>query len=245
MDVRYFPETERFDRHLSKLQRGPEAVDYVSICSPNYLHDAHCRLALRVGADAICEKPLVINPWNLDALEDLERETGHRIYTVMQLRYHPKMVELKERLQNEPTDRTYFVQLVYCTPRGAWYDSSWKGQEEKSGGIATNIGIHCFDLLLWLFGEVEECKTISHCHNDIHGQLRFSKALVNWSLSTNSCWPLPKRFIRVGYEEINFTNGFTDLHTKVYQEILAGRGLGIEDARPAIELAYKMRKGVK
>src|SRR4051812_17994255 len=153
-DVRFFTEFERFDRHLEKLRRGASSdrVDYVSVCSPNYLHDAHIRLALRVGADAICEKPLVINPWNLDALLDLERETGRRVYTVLQLRLHPSLVALKQQLA--AGERRHTVALTYITSRGRWYDVSWKGLPDRSGGIATNIGIHFFDLLLWLFGPV-------------------------------------------------------------------------------------------
>jgi UDP-N-acetyl-2-amino-2-deoxyglucuronate dehydrogenase len=249
-DVRFFTEFERFDRHLDKLRRGPKEhrVDYVSICSPNYLHDAHTRLALRIGADAICEKPLVINPWNLDALEELERETGRRVYTVLQLRVHPALIALKERLRAE--SRHHDVSMTYITSRGHWYDVSWKGSVERSGGLATNIGIHFFDLLMWLFGDVVE----SHVHraepNKIGGHLELERATVRWFLSTDRA-DLPFaaepgkrttfRSIQVDGQEVEFTDGFADLHTRIYEEILAGHGFGISDARPSVELAYRIR----
>lgn len=246
-DVRFFTEFERFDRHLEKLRRGPagERVHYVSICSPNYLHDAHARLALRVGADAICEKPLVIAPWNLDALEELEEETGRRVYTVLQLRLHPVLLALKERLAAD--SRHHTVSLTYVTSRGRWYDVSWKGSTERSGGIAVNIGIHLFDLLVWLFGAVRE--------SDVHlaepctmaGHLELQRATVRWFLSTDRR-VLPEgpaqstfRSIVVDDEEIEFSDGFTDLHTRVYEATLGGRGFGIADARGSIELAHRIR----
>jgi UDP-N-acetyl-2-amino-2-deoxyglucuronate dehydrogenase len=249
-DVRFFTEFERFDRHLEKLRRAPggDHVDYVSICSPNYLHDAHIRLALRVGADAICEKPLVINPWNLDALEELERESGRRVHTVLQLRLHPSLMALKERLAAE--DRRHVVSLTYITSRGHWYDVSWKGKPERSGGVATNIGIHFFDLLMWLFGRPLECDVHVSEPTKMAGHLELERATVRWFLSTDSK-DLPfvakpggrttLRSIVVDDHEVEFTEGFTDLHTRVYEEVLAGRGFGIKDARPSVELAYRIR----
>jgi UDP-N-acetyl-2-amino-2-deoxyglucuronate dehydrogenase len=250
-DVRFFTEIERFDRHLEKLRRGAESerVQYVTICSPNYLHDAHVRLALRVGANAICEKPLVINPWNLDALEELEGETGSRVYNVLQLRLHPTLVALRERLQGGSGDHD--VSLTYVTARGGWYDVSWKGSVERSGGVATNIGIHFFDLLLWLFGPVEQMAVHLREPKRVAGHLQLRRARVRWFLSTDvrdlpfSPEPGKKttfRSIIVDGEEIVFTEGFTDLHTRVYEEVLAGRGAGIADARPSIELAYRLRE---
>jgi UDP-N-acetyl-2-amino-2-deoxyglucuronate dehydrogenase len=251
-DVRYFSEIERFDRHLEKLRRGPEEsrVNYVSICSPNYLHDAHCRLALRVHANAICEKPLVINPWNLDALQELELEYQQKINTVLQLRLHPTLMELRKSLHENINNRQHEVILTYVTSRGAWYHTSWKGQVEKSGGIATNIGIHLFDMLIWLFGDAE--KLIVH-HSDperMSGFIELKHAHVRWYLSINpGDLPFPitpggqstYRSINIDGQEIEFTEGFTDLHTRVYVETLAGHGFGIEDARPSIELVYRIR----
>lgn len=250
-DVRFFTEIERFDRHLEKLRRGPDAdrVHYVSVCSPNYLHDAHVRLALRVGAHAICEKPLVINPWNLDALEELEQETGARVYNILQLRLHPTLVALRERLQSGSGDHD--VSLTYVTSRGAWYDVSWKGSIERSGGVATNIGIHFFDLLLWLFGPVQQNAVHLREPKRVAGHLQLERARVRWFLSADSrdlpFTPEPGvkttfRSIVVDGEEIVFTEGFTDLHTRCYEEVLAGRGAGIADARASIELAHRIRE---
>ncbi len=251
-DVRFFTEIERFDRHLEKLRRGPEEnrVHYVSICSPNYLHDAHCRLALRVGANAICEKPLVINPWNLDPLQELEKERGARISTVLQLRVHPKLIQLREVLRAEQGGHKHNVCLTYITARGAWYSVSWKGSNEKSGGVATNIGIHFFDLLLWLFGEAGECRVYHADAKRMAGFLELEHADVKWFLSVDPV-DLPfearpgacstYRSITVEGEEIEFTDGFADLHTRVYEEVLAGRGFGIDDVRPSINLAYRIR----
>ncbi len=251
-DVRFFTEIERFDRHLEKLRRGPEEnrVHVVSICSPNYLHDAHCRLALRIGANAICEKPLVINPWNLDALEELEHEYRSRIYTVLQLRVHPKLIELRNRIQLEPTSKHHEVSLTYVTSRGSWYDVSWKGTNEKSGGVATNIDVHFFDLLIWLFGSAEEVQVFLSDQRKMSGMLQLQRAQVKWFLSVDRN-DLPAegsrsnhttfRSITIDGTEIEFTDGFTDLHTRVYEETLAGRGFGIQDARPSIELVHRIR----
>jgi UDP-N-acetyl-2-amino-2-deoxyglucuronate dehydrogenase len=250
-DVRFFTEFERFDRHLEKLRRGPaeDRVDFVSVCSPNYLHDAHIRLALRVGANAICEKPLVINPWNLDGLQEIEHETGKRVFTVLQLRLHPDLVALKARLDSNPS-KMHDVTLTYITGRGRWYNVSWKGSEERSGGVVTNIGIHFFDLLLWLFGGVEESIVSNRESTKASGLLQLARARVRWSLSTDiSDLPFSPqvggkttfRSIRVDGSEVEFSEGFVDLHTKVYRHVLDGGGFGIEEARPAIALAHRIR----
>ncbi|HEX7706880.1 MAG TPA: Gfo/Idh/MocA family oxidoreductase, partial [Thermoanaerobaculia bacterium] len=230
-DVRFFREIERFDRFLEKARRGTEEgrIDYVSVCSPNYLHDAHVRLALRVGAHAICEKPLVINPWNLDALQELERETGRQIYTVLQLRHHPVLVQLRDDL-NRPGGRRHQVRLTYVTARGPWYDVSWKGAEERSGGVATNIGIHFFDLLLWLFGTARRCEVHLREKRRMSGFLELERADVQWFLSVEtddlpfSASPGKQttfRSIEVDGNEVEFTEGFTGLHTAVYRAALA------------------------
>jgi UDP-N-acetyl-2-amino-2-deoxyglucuronate dehydrogenase len=252
-DVRFFTEIERFDRHLEKLRRGPaeHRVDYLSICSPNYLHDAHIRMALRVNADAICEKPVVINPWNLDSLQELEAETGRRVYTILQLRLHPALLALREEIQNSPPDHRFRVKLVYITSRGGWYQVSWKGITERSGGLATNIGIHFYDMLLWLFGPAR--RTEVHVRDEWRagGILELERADVEWFLSAQSKDLPPEtsaakkttfRSITVDGREVEFSEGFTDLHTRSYEEILAGRGFGIGDARASIELARQVRE---
>jgi UDP-N-acetyl-2-amino-2-deoxyglucuronate dehydrogenase len=251
-DVSFFTEIERFDRHLEKLRRGPEAnrVHYISVCSPNYLHDAHCRLAMRVGADVICEKPLVINPWNLESLEEIEAETGRKINTVLQLRVHPELIKLKQSLAGDTGNVQHDVVLTYITSRGIWYHVSWKGQPEKSGGIATNIGIHFFDLLLWLFGPAGDLKLHHTDDKRMSGFIELERACVRWFLSVDSN-DLPAaaltsgkktfRSITVDGQEIEFSEGFTDLHTRVYEETLAGRGFDIQDARPSIGLTYRIR----
>ena len=253
-DVRFFKEIERFDRHLDKLRRGPEAesVEWVSICSPNYLHDAHMRLALRNGANAICEKPLVINPWNLDALQQLEHETGRRIFTILQLRVHPALLAIKARLDGEPAGTRHDVVLTYVTSRGGWYHVSWKGSEEQSGGVATNIGIHFFDLLMWLFGAPLESEVHMRHPHRMAGALELERARVRWFLSVGredlpfAAQPGQRstyRSITVDGDEIEFTEGFTDLHTRVYERTLAGEGFGIADARPSIEMVHRIRAG--
>ncbi|MDH7516263.1 MAG: Gfo/Idh/MocA family oxidoreductase [Bacteroidota bacterium] len=251
-DAAFFTEFERFDRHLEKLRRGPEEghVRWVSICSPNHLHDAHIRLALRIGADAICEKPLVLNPWNLDALERLEAETGRRVWTVLQLRLHPALLDLKRDLEGAPKGRKHVVSLRYITPRGTWYRYSWKGSEERSGGVVTNIGIHLFDALLWLFGPPDDVVLAHYSPTKAEGTLSLRDADVSWVLSierndlppgTAASGAHPSRSMTVDGKEIDFTEGFTGLHTRLYEETLAGRGFGIDDARPSIELAYRLR----
>ena len=249
-DAQFFTEIERFDRHLEKLRRkSPDAaVHYLTVCSPNYLHDAHARLGLRVHADIICEKPLVINPWNLDQLSELEAEFGHRVYTILQLRLHPALLALKQKLDANRT-RRHQVQLTYVTPRGRWYDVSWKGVEDKSGGVAMNIGIHFFDMLIWLFGPVERVEVHQRTPQKLAGALELERASVSWYLSLDrndlpeQCRAsnTPFRSITIDSEEVQFSTGFTDLHTRAYEDILAGRGFGIEDARPSIQLVYDVR----
>lgn len=247
-DASFFTEFERFDRHIDKLRRG-EAVDYVSICSPNYLHDSHIRFALRSGADAICEKPLVLNPWNLDGLAEVERDTGQRINTILQLRLHPAISTLRERIASDDRGK-YEVDLTYVTSRGLWYFHSWKGDERKSGGIATNIGVHFFDMLHFLFGALQENRVHLSTPARAAGYLEFERARVRWFLSLDpSDVPAPERergqrtfrSITIDGEEIEFSGGFTDLHTRSYEEILAGRGFGLDDNRCAIEAVSAIR----
>jgi len=251
-DADFFTEFERFDRHLEALRRKePErAVHYVSICSPNYLHDAHCRFALRIGADAICEKPVVLNPWNIDALKEAEEEYEHRIYTVLQLRLHPEIIKLKNKIQENKTDSIYDIDLTYITARGRWYFYSWKGIEDKSGGIATNIGVHFFDMLTWIFGP--PIRNVVHLRRpDIAaGYLELKKAKVRWFLSLRF-EDLPRevlasgkrsyRCIKINGEPFDFTDGFQDLHTRVYEEILRGSGFGLDENRNAINIVYDIR----
>ncbi|MFA8299415.1 MAG: Gfo/Idh/MocA family oxidoreductase [Hyphomicrobiales bacterium] len=246
----FFLEPERFDRHLYKLYKeGKESIDYVSICSPNYLHDAHIRLALRNHSHAICEKPLVLNPWNLDALQEVEKETNKNIYTILQLRLHPAIIELKKQVENNE-DKIYDVDLSYITSRGKWYGISWKGDESKSGGVATNIGIHFFDMLMYIFGDVK--KNIVHIRENskIAGYLELEKARVRWFLSIDEndlplhCKDNQQRTFRsitVEDKEIEFSNGFTDLHTQSYDQILKGNGYGIRDAYPSVQLVHDIR----
>jgi UDP-N-acetyl-2-amino-2-deoxyglucuronate dehydrogenase len=248
-EARYFPEFERFDRYAEKLRRGDESkrIDYVSICSPNYLHDAHIRFALRIGANVICEKPLVLNPWNLDALQVLENETHKSVSVMLQLRVHPALRALKEKLSQ--TNKKRLVELTYVTPRGPWYNYSWKGQEQRSGGLATNIGIHLFDLLIWLFGGVELSELHLKSESRCAGFLELENAKVKWLLSVDkSDLPVDDkrttpsfRSLRIDGEQIEFSDGFTDLHTTVYRETLLGNGFNIDDARPSIELAHNLR----
>jgi UDP-N-acetyl-2-amino-2-deoxyglucuronate dehydrogenase len=251
-EARFFTEIERFDRYIEKLRRTDpsKAVDYISICSPNYLHDAHVRLALRVKSNAICEKPLVISPWNLDQLKDLEDEHGKRVYTVLQLRMHPDLQRLARIYQENKRQDKSKIQLTYITRRGNWYHNSWKGQQAKSGGLAMNIGIHFFDLLLWMFGSVEKSEVHLTGNERMAGALVLEQAEVSWFLSVNGK-DLPEgclesgrsafRSITVDGEELEFSGGFGDLHTRVYEETLAGKGFGLEDARPSIELVHQIR----
>jgi len=247
----FFVEPERFDRHLEKLKydKGVE-LDYVSICTPNYLHDSHIRMALRRGADAICEKPLVLNPWNLDALQKMEKESGKQIYNILQLRLHQSIIDLKMKVDNAPKDKIFDVDLTYLTSRGNWYYTSWKGDNSKSGGIATNIGVHFYDMLSWIFGNVKENIVHVQTHDRASGYLEFERARVRWFLSINfdvipkeikSIGQRTYRSITIEGEELEFSGGFTDLHTRVYEGVLEGNGFGIDDARQAIEIVHNIR----
>jgi len=249
----FFTEFERFDRHVEKLIRKGEGVDYMSICSPNYLHDAHIRFALRIGADAVCEKPLVLNPWNLDGLAEIEQRQGGHVWNILQLRLHPDIMALKERVAAEiaaDPSKTYDIDLTYLTSRGRWYFISWKGNIEKSGGIATNIGVHFFDMLTWIFGPVRENTVHMHGRDAAAGFLELAHARVRWFLSVNPDF-LPEEAVKKGQrtyrsimvenEEIEFSGGFTDLHTRSYEEILAGRGFGLDAARASIEIVHHIR----
>lgn len=247
----FFLQPERFDRHLDKLRRqGENKVDFVSICSPNFLHDSHIRLALRNQANAICEKPIVLNPWNIDALEDIEKETGFRIYNILQLRLHPQIIALKEKIQNGPADKIYDLDLTYITSRGKWYHYSWKGDVEKSGGLATNIGVHFFDMLGFVFGKIRLVAVHHSSPTVVAGFLQYDKARVRWFLSIDPKY-LPEeiaakgqrtyRSILIDGNEFEFSEGFTDLHTRIYEDILAGGGYGLEDARQSVEIVYQIR----
>ena len=249
-DADFFVEFERFDRHIDMLKRSGKKVDYVSICSPNYLHDSHIRFALRNGVDAICEKPLVLNPWNIDALKSFEEETGQKVYNILQLRLHPSILALKKRIDEGPKNKIYDIDLSYITSRGKWYHYSWKGDEHKSGGIATNIGVHFFDMLTWIFGEVKT-NTVQILKNDkAAGYLELEKARVRWFMSIDY-EDVPAQYkakgqrtfrsITVDGAELEFSGGFTDLHTQTYQSILQGNGYGLEDARPSIETVFSIR----
>jgi UDP-N-acetyl-2-amino-2-deoxyglucuronate dehydrogenase len=246
----FFVEFERFDRHFDKLKRTGTKIDYVSICSPNYLHDSHIRFALRHKADAICEKPIVLNPWNIDALQEIEKETGRNVYTILQLRLHPKILELREKIQNGQKGKIYNIDLSYITSRGNWYNISWKGDIQKSGGVATNIGVHFFDMLGWIFGGTKTNIVHLSQHNKAAGYLELEKARIRWFLSLDYN-DLPKtardagkrtfRSIVVEGEEIEFSEGFSDLHTLSYKEILAGNGFRLENARQSVETVYIIR----
>ncbi len=245
----FFTEFERFDRHIEKLRRSGTPIDYVSICSPNYLHDAHIRFGLRIGADVICEKPIVLNPWNIDALEELENEFEGNIYNILQLRLHDSVINLRNRIMQAPEKR-HQVELKYYTSRGKWYHHSWKGNIGKSGGIATNIGVHFFDMLTWIFGDVKESKVFRHEKAIASGALTLERADVNWVLSVDyneipehirATGARTYRAIHIGDEEFEFSGGFTELHTKSYQDILSGGGFRIREAKKAINIVHNIR----
>ncbi len=246
----FFTEFERFDRHVEKLRRNGEKLDYVSICSPNYLHDAHMRFGLRSGADVICEKPIVLNPWNIDALQEIERETGHNIYTILQLRLHESIIALKNKVEAAPKDKIFDFDLTYQTSRGNWYYTSWKGDVSKSGGIATNIGVHFFDMLGWVFGNVKQNIVHIHTHDRAAGFLEFERARVRWFLSieydtipedVRATGKRTFRSMEVEGEQIEFSDGFTELHTNSYKDILSGGGFKIDASKQAIEIVHDIR----
>ena len=247
----FFTEFERFDRHISNLKYKKNLIiDYVSICTPNYLHDSHIRFALRQGADAICEKPLVLNPWNIDALFNIQKETGKKIYNILQLRLHPSIIALKEKIDCGQKEKIYDIDLTYITTRGYWYYTSWKGDITKSGGIATNIGVHFFDMLSWIFGDLKESQVHLNTHDRAAGYLEFKRARVRWFLSINEN-TLPDEIKKAGQttyrsitiegDEVEFSGGFKDLHTATYKNILDGKGYGLEESRQAIEIVHNIR----
>ena len=249
-DADFFTEFERFDRHIEKQKRKGIKTDFVSVCSPNYLHDSHIRFGLRIGANVICEKPVVLNPWNIDALAEIEKETGNQIFTILQLRLHPAIIALKQKIDAAPSGKKHQVELQYITSRGHWYHTSWKGDIHKSGGIATNIGVHFFDMLMWIFGDVVENNVIQHTSTTASGNLVLKKANVNWMLSIDIN-TLPEaakkagkrtfRTLEIDGESFEFSDGFTELHTHSYSEIIAGRGFPISETRKAIELVHAIR----
>ncbi|MBR4199525.1 MAG: Gfo/Idh/MocA family oxidoreductase [Bacteroidales bacterium] len=249
-DASFFTEQELFDRHNAKLQRTENRLDYVTVCTPNYLHDSHTRYGLRLGCDVICEKPIVLNPWNIDALEKMEQETGHNVYTILQLRLHDSIVALKKKIDEGPKDKVYDVDLTYITSRGLWYYTSWKGDVHKSGGVATNIGVHFYDMLSWIFGPVQENIVHVASHDRVAGFLRLKNARVRYFLSINA-EHLPAnavqgekrtyRTIMIDGEEFEFSQGFTELHTKSYEKILAGEGFRVSEARNCINIVHTIR----
>lgn len=246
----FFIEYERFDRHIDKLRRQGKKIDFVSICSPNYLHDSHIRFALRSNADAICEKPLVLNLWNIDALQIIEQETGRKVYSILQLRLHPAIIALKKKIDEGPKDKIYDIDLTYITSRGHWYSTSWKSDIHKSGGIATNIGVHLFDMISWIFGQPKENTVHLSQPDKAAGFLSLGRAHVRWFLSIDyNDIPAEMRHIglrtyrsiRIDNTELEFSTGFSELHTQLYSEILGGRGFGLDDSRLSIEMAYAIR----
>ena len=246
----FFTEFERFDRHIEKQKRKGIKTDFVSVCSPNYLHDAHIRFGLRVGADVICEKPVVLNPWNVDALAEIEKETGNKIFTILQLRLHPSIIALKDKISAERKDKKHQIELDYITSRGHWYYASWKGDIQKSGGIATNIGVHFFDMLMWIFGDVKENKVIEQSRDTASGILELENASVKWRLSIDynklpadikAAGKRTYRTLNIDGESFEFSEGFTELHTRSYEHILAGKGFPLMETKKAIELVHEIR----
>lgn len=246
----FFTEFERFDRHIEKLRREQEGIDFVSVCTPNYLHDAHIRFGLRAGADVICEKPLVLRPWNLEALDQIEKESQHKVYNILQLRLHDSLIELRNKILAGPKDKIYDIDLTYQTSRGNWYYTSWKGNENKSGGITMNIGVHFFDMLCWIFGPVQKNTVHILSHDRAAGLLELKQARVRWFLSINyntiaeeikAKGQRTYRSIKIDGEDIEFSKGFEDLHTKSYKEILAGNGFSLREASPAIQIVDQIR----
>lgn len=246
----FFTEFERFDRHVEKLKQKGTSIDYVSVCSPNYLHDSHIRFGLKNNADVICEKPLVLNPWNIDSLASAEKEFGKKVFNIFQLRLHPSIIALREKIKNGPSEKIYDVDLTYITSRGNWYYTSWKGDIDKSGGIATNIGVHFYDMLSWVFGAVKKNIVHIHHHDRAAGYLEFEKARVRWFLSINY-ETIPQeirdagkrtfRLLSVDGESFEFSDGFTELHTQSYKNILSGNGFPLMEAKNAIEIVHEIR----
>ncbi len=249
-EAQFFTEFERFDRYCDKVKRKGTAIDYVSVCSPNYLHDAHIRFGLRIGADVICEKPVVLNPWNVDALLEMEKETGRKVYSILQLRLHPAIIALKHKIDAAASNEKHQINLQYISARGNWYLNSWKGEEAKSGGIATNIGLHFFDMLLWIFGDVSALTVTGNSPLKTAGTLELEKASVNWTMSIDEN-DLPARLrekgqrtsrtLTINGEPIDFSDGFEQLHTKAYEAILSGQGILLGETRKGIQLVHDIR----
>ena len=249
-EASFFVEFERFDRHIEKLQRTGKRIDYLSICSPNYLHDSHIRFGLRHGATVICEKPLVLNPWNVEALGQIEKETGNKVFNILQLRLHNDLKALKKKVSEADPSKIFDIDLSYITSRGNWYYTSWKGDLMKSGGIATNIGIHFFDVLIWIFGAVKQNIIHLHEHDRAAGFLQLERARVRWFLSIDEK-TLPDdvrakgqrtfRSLKIEGDEIEFSDGFKDLHTTSYENILAGNGFGLSESMQSIDLVHQIR----
>lgn len=249
-DTHFFTEFERFDRHVEKLKRQGNPVDFMSICSPNYLHDAHIRYALRVGADVICEKPVVLNPWNIDALMEMEQETGKKVFTILQLRLHPSIVALRQNVMSAPADKKFTIDLNYIAARGHWYANSWKGEIAKSGGITTNLGIHFFDMLIWIFGNVIHSHVLQLDDQNASGELELERAFVKWRLSTD-VHHLPQstldaglrtfRNLEIDGQTFDFSTGMETLHNACYDSILLGNGFRLAETRASIDLAYQIR----
>lgn len=246
----FYTEYERFDRFVEKIKHTEDKLDFVTVCTPNYLHDSHIRFGLRAGADVICEKPLVLNPWNIDALQKMEEQTGRKVYNILQLRLHPAIIEWKNMVDNGPKDKVYDVDLTYITSRGLWYYTSWKGDSSKSGGVATNIGVHFYDMLSWIFGNIKENIVHIYEHDRAAGLLLFERARVRYFMSINAD-TLPKQAVEQGKrtyrkmemdgKEIEFSDGFTELHTESYKKILAGEGFGLDQAYQSIKIVHDIR----
>lgn len=246
----FYTEYERFDRFVEKIKHTKDKLDFVTVCTPNYLHDSHIRFGLRAGADVICEKPLVLNPWNIDALQKMEEQTGRKVYNILQLRLHPAIIEWKNMVDNGPKDKVYDVDLTYITSRGLWYYTSWKGDSSKSGGVATNIGVHFYDMLSWIFGSIKENIVHIYEHDRAAGLLLFERARVRYFMSINAD-TLPKQAVEQGKrtyrkmemdgKEIEFSDGFTELHTESYKKILAGEGFGLDQAYQSIKIVHDIR----
>lgn len=246
----FYTEYERFDRFVEKIKHTEDKLDFVTVCTPNYLHDSHIRFGLRAGADVICEKPLVLNPWNIDALQKMEEQTGRKVYNILQLRLHPAIIEWKNMVDNGPKDKVYDVDLTYITSRGLWYYTSWKGDSSKSGGVATNIGVHFYDMLSWIFGSIKENIVHIYEHDRAAGLLLFERARVRYCMSINAD-TLPKQAVEQGKrtyrkmemdgKEIEFSDGFTELHTESYKKILAGEGFGLDQAYQSIKIVHDIR----
>lgn len=249
-DSYFFTEFERFDRFVEKKAGTDQKIDYLVVCSPNHLHDAHVRYGLKAGMDVICEKPIVLNPWNITSLQRIQEETNHSAFSILQLRLHPSVQKLKEQVDIAPKEQQYDITLTYITPRGHWYYTSWKGDEEKSGGIATNIGVHFFDMLIWIFGKIVSHTVQLREHDRAGGIITFKNAKVKWFLSINAETlpdqkagkPKALRQLFINDMQVDFSHGFEELHTESYKKVLNDEGFTLEDVEPSISLVSEIRK---